>query len=84
MRYSNTIALLAFSVPLVAHCKSLYIDQSCASKPGWDEYWKEAQSFAKRAAQRMESSSDTDFNAVFKRIYQTEKSSTEGKYAKSE
>jgi hypothetical protein len=32
----------------------------------------------------MDSATDTDFEAVFKRIFQTEKGSTEGQYARGE
>lgn len=82
MHYFSSLVLLALSLPLVAHSKSLFIDSSCTSKPGWDDYWKETQKLAKRAGERMDSATDTDFEAVFKRIFQTEKGSTEGQYAR--
>ncbi|CAI6342585.1 unnamed protein product [Periconia digitata] len=83
MHYYNTLVLLALSLPLVAHSKSIYIDKSCTSRSSWDDDWKETLKLAKRARERMDSSTDTDFEAVFKRVFQTEKSSDEGKYARS-
>lgn len=84
MHYHNSFVALALSLPLVAYSKSLYTDTSCTSKPGWDDYWKETQNLAKRGGERMDSATDTDFEAVFKRIFQTEKGSTEGQYARGE
>lgn len=75
--------LLALSLPLVVNSKSIYIDSTCTSKTEWNDYWKEAQGHTKRAVERIDSGSDTDFEAVFKRIYQTEKGSEDGKYARS-
>jgi hypothetical protein len=83
MRFSISVALLAFSLPLVAHCKTVYIDSSCTSISNWNEYWRDARSSAKRAVERMQSASDTDFAAVFKRIFHTEMGSPEGRYAYS-
>ena len=40
----------------------------------------EALSFAKKSAERLNSDSDTDFAAVYKRIFQAEKSSPNSKY----
>lgn len=82
MHYLNSFALVALSLPLVAHSKSLFIDSSCTFKAGWDDYWRETQKLAQRSVERMNSASDTDFEAVFKRIFKTEKGSEEGKYAK--
>lgn len=82
MHFLNSLTLLAFSLPLVAHSKSLYIDSSCTTRAGWDDYLNEARRLARRASERMDSASDIDFEAVFKRIFQTEKGSEEGKYAR--
>jgi hypothetical protein len=84
MRFSVSAAYLSMLVllPLASYGKSIYIDPSCTDREGWEGYWNEGQSMAKRAVERMNSESDTDYNAVFKSIFQTAKDSDEGKYVK--
>jgi hypothetical protein len=72
MRFSLSVTFLAFLLPLIAHCKSLWIDRSCTTKAQWNFYWHEQQEFAKRAVHRMGKSSDFDFDRVFKRVFKTE------------
>ncbi|KAF2277258.1 uncharacterized protein EI97DRAFT_493722 [Westerdykella ornata] len=82
MHYFNSLVLVALSLPLVAHSKSLYIDYSCTFKPGWNDYWQESLRLARRAGERLDSATDTDFEAVFKRIFRTDKGSTQGQYVR--
>jgi hypothetical protein len=75
---------LLFLLPLVScYSRSLYIDKSCTTKDGWENYWKETEEFASQALKRMKDKSDTDFAAVFTRIFQTTKGSKDGAYVES-
>jgi hypothetical protein len=80
MRVSLSVALLAFLLPIVANCTTVYIDKTCINKKDWKEYWADAEAFSKRAVERMNSATDRDFNAEFVRVFQTEKSSPNGQF----
>ncbi|KAH7110075.1 hypothetical protein B0J11DRAFT_512614 [Dendryphion nanum] len=82
MYYLKKLTLLALLQPLSAYGKSLYIDKSCKGITGFDVYLQEAQTNAKRSVERMDSKTDTDFEAIFKRIFKTEKGSDGGKYVR--
>ncbi|QRD01098.1 hypothetical protein JI435_153080 [Parastagonospora nodorum SN15] len=76
--YSRVLILLLLSITV--HCKTYFVHESCSAKDGWNKYMNEALSFAKKSAERLNSDSDTDFAAVYKRIFQAEKSSPNSKY----
>ena len=81
MHYLNSFALLALSLPLVAHSKSIYIDSSCTDRAGWNDYWEETMTLAKRSVERINSATDTDFETVWRRIFRAEKGSDDARYA---
>ncbi|KAF2196222.1 hypothetical protein GQ43DRAFT_445316 [Delitschia confertaspora ATCC 74209] len=74
---------VAFSLPfLTTAAKTYYVDNSCTEKPGWSTYITETMTMAKRTSERLESKTDTDFEAVFKRLFQTGKSGDDYNYVK--
>lgn len=62
----------------VSSCYSCayFVDSSCTNRPEWSDGLTDALTMAKRASERLERSQDTDFAAVFKRIFKVEKTST--------
>ncbi|KAL2071513.1 hypothetical protein VTL71DRAFT_12748 [Oculimacula yallundae] len=74
---------LIFDVLFIFQCScfTYWVDNSCIGNDGpvgseenWEKFMQEAFSMARRAADRLSSDSDTDFSAVFKRIFKIEKS----------
>jgi hypothetical protein len=66
MRFSLSVALLAFLLPLVAHCTTVFISKTCREKKNWKEYWENFRQLSEEAPLRMASQSDTDFEMVFR------------------
>ncbi|KAK4218884.1 hypothetical protein QBC37DRAFT_464571 [Rhypophila decipiens] len=69
--------------------KYYWIDPSCNGKYGkknimFDSYICEARALAKRALERLESPTDTDFARVFNVLFKTPKTATQKKYPLSE
>jgi len=80
MRYLTSQVVLTLSLSAIAHCKSIYLDSSCTSRLEWNDYWSETIQLATRGSERMQSQSDTDFQAVFKRIFLTDTTSSDATY----
>jgi len=75
MRASTTlISFLATAVPICQAASSSYwIDKSCTDRPLWEPAFREFWTMGKRGGERLASSTDTDYGAVFKRIFRVEK-----------
>ncbi|KAG4435127.1 hypothetical protein IFR05_009392 [Cadophora sp. M221] len=73
---STSALALMFTIPYCAASKYTYwVHDSCYGKPGFDmdKTVAESMTMAKRAADRLGSSTDTDFANVFKKIFSIDK-----------
>ncbi|KAL9616857.1 MAG: hypothetical protein Q9160_008313 [Pyrenula sp. 1 TL-2023] len=69
----NIALLFWFVLNTYADRMFYWVDDSCKSRPNWDEYLKEAFHLAERSAQRLADDTDKDYHYVFKRTFNTEK-----------
>ena len=75
-----TLALAILSILRLVNCESYWVDQTCTSRPGWLKDGKhvfvdEALKMAARASLRLNKASDTDFEAVYFRLFDKENES---------
>jgi hypothetical protein len=71
MRFSLSVALLAFLLPLVAHCQTVFISKTCNNNKNikeWKDYWGDFRLLSELGATRLASPTDTDFHAVFTHV----------------
>lgn len=70
-------AVLAIFATIGCNAQTYWVDGSCTSKENWPEYLNEAKSMAAASSARLASTTDTDFAAVFERIFKVDKSDAE-------
>ncbi|KAI9682231.1 MAG: hypothetical protein M1817_000285 [Caeruleum heppii] len=68
------LALGLGSIP--SHALTYWIDPTCEAKPGWSDIFRETMDMASKSHARLSSATDTDFAAVFKRIFKDDVSVT--------
>lgn len=75
VRLWHIIAILLFIFSTITHAvpRTYWVDASCSNRPGWSEFIDETLTMARTAAGRLESTSDSDFANVFKRIFKVDK-----------
>lgn len=72
-----SVALLAsFILPSHGASYKYWVDSTCSNRPNWNDILSEALNMAKRSAERLASSTDTDYHNVFQRIFKTSTSDT--------
>jgi hypothetical protein len=69
--------VLAIWLAVPCNAYTYYVDQSCYLKPEFQAYLNEATYMAGRASARLASATDTDFEAVFTRIFKVDKTDAE-------
>lgn len=71
-----SIGVLVLSIVTSRCHATLYtywVDESCSSRPDWDEYLKEALTMAAKANARIQSATDSDYANVFQKVFNTPK-----------
>lgn len=74
MRLLICLAIAGGSQLFVHAQMSYYVDRSCVNTDGFNDAFVSARKMAKRVLERLDSSTDTDFNAVFERVFNVAKS----------
>jgi len=69
--FSIMLAIISLSPPATGF--TYWVDSSCTAKPSWATVFPEFWKMAKRSGERLESPTDTDYAAVFKRIFKVDK-----------
>ncbi|KAH7083834.1 hypothetical protein FB567DRAFT_92897 [Paraphoma chrysanthemicola] len=82
MLFIKAISVAGLVLPFQVHCLSVFVHKSCSDRSNWNAYFEESLNHARISVRRLDSASDTDFAAVFRRIFHTEKSSQTAAWAR--
>ncbi|KAH7067406.1 hypothetical protein BKA63DRAFT_495245 [Paraphoma chrysanthemicola] len=82
MLFIKAISVAGLILPFQVHCLSVFVHKSCSDRSNWNSYFEESLNHARSSIRRLDSASDTDFAAVFRRIFHTEKSSQTAAWAR--
>lgn len=78
MQLLNLCSAIIVLLPLEAVGLLYWVDTSCSNRPGWPAFMEDTKNMATQTEERLNSQTDTDFEAIFNRIFKTAKADQAG------